>query len=462
MPVPARKAGLLLLHPGSLYGGSWAGAQPLKAALVGLYSFLRAHDAPVAVLDLQTELGNPAPEQVPEFVQRGAERLLSFDFDVLGISCWSSLEYLAAVEFAERARAARPRALIVVGGYHPTAKPGDFTYAGSPFDVVVTGEGELALLELLRAGPTRGAAGPARVVEGDPLPLDRLYFDLEGYPYVRAGRQPGVALYLSRGCPHRCAFCMEASKGRGWRHLSVADALEAVRRASAWRPNVIVFCDACFGHLKTWRREFLTRLDEMDVGIPFWAEMRADTMTAADLDLFERCEFYLQFGVETMSPRMAEIMRKTTNGERYVGAVDETLREVNRRRILAKAFTILNHPGDGPGPAEETVSYYERFVAEHERLTVIVNVMEYQHFVGSDVDRRLAHYERAYGTRIGHPTWYREHGPQSELARDNLASAGFDDVDAYVERIKALQPRIVGKMPAAQKLQFLRHLQHVG
>lgn len=110
---------LLLLHPGALYGGSWAGALPLKTALVALYSYLRAHDVDPQVLDLQLELGNPTPEQVEEYLERGAKRLLSLDFDVLGISCWSSLEYLAAVEFATRMRALRPRTLIVVGGYHP-------------------------------------------------------------------------------------------------------------------------------------------------------------------------------------------------------------------------------------------------------------------------------------------------------------------------------------------------------
>jgi radical SAM superfamily enzyme YgiQ (UPF0313 family) len=456
----ARPRRLLLLHPGTLYGGSWAGAQPLKAALVALYSYLRAHDVDVQVLDLQTELGNPTPEQVEAYVARGVELLEPFDFDVLGISCWSSLEYLAAVDFATRVRARRPQTLIVVGGYHPSARPVDFTYAGSPFDVVVTGEGELVLLELLRDGPAAGG-GPVRVVTGTPLPMDRLYFDLEGYPYLTE-RPANVGVYLSRGCPHRCTFCMEASKGRGWRHLSVEDSLEAVRRARGYNPNVIVFFDACFGHQKAWRHDFLHGLAAMKVDVPLWAETRIDRTGADDLDLFERCGFYLQFGVETMSPRMAEIMRKATNGEKYVRIADETLLEVNRRQILSKTFLIFNHPGDSRELAEETVSYFERFVSEHEKVTVIVNVMKYQHFVGSDVDVRRAHYEHTYGARFSHPDWYRERGAQLDLAQDNLASSGFTDVDDYVQRIKALQPQLIRKMPAAKQLQFLQHLHHWG
>jgi radical SAM superfamily enzyme YgiQ (UPF0313 family) len=433
---------------------------PLKAALVSLYSFMRAHDIEPQVLDLQTEFGNPAPEQVDEFVTRGTERLLSFDFDVLGVSCWSSLEYLAAIEFAGRVRARRPGTLIVVGGYHPSARPGDFTYAGSPFDVVVTGEGEAALLELLRDGGVTGG-GATRVVAGEPLPMDRLCFDLEGYPYLTA-RPASVGVYLSRGCPHRCTFCMESSKGHGWRHLSVEDSLEAVRRARGYHPEVIVFFDACFGHLKSWRRAFLQGLVDMKIDVPLWAETRVDRTGREDLELFDRCGFYLQFGVETMSPRMAEIMHKAPNGEKYVRAADETLREVNRRQILSKTFLILNHPGDSPESAEETVGYFERFVAEHDRMTLIVNVMKYQHFAGTEIDRRQAHYELTYGARFAHPEWYKERAPLLALAEANVAGTGFTDVDDYVRRIKDLQPQLIRKMPAARQLDFLQHLHRLG
>jgi radical SAM superfamily enzyme YgiQ (UPF0313 family) len=460
--VSVRAPRVLLLHPGSLYGGPWAGSVRLKGALVGLYSYLRAHGVPVDVLDLQAEFGNPEPELVDAFLQHGAERILSYDFDVLGISCWSSLEYLAAVEFATRTREARPAAQIVVGGYHPSAVPADFTYAGTPFDVVVTGEGEIALLELLRDGPAGGGSGPARVVAGSPLPLDRPYFDLDGYPYLK-DRPATVTIYLSRGCPYRCAFCMEGSKKhKGWRYTSVDDALTLVRRARSYNPSVIVFGDACFGYQDHWRRDFLEGLIDMGIDRPLWAEMRADRITEGDIDLCRKLDLYLQFGVETMSSRMAEITRKAADGEKYVRAVDATLREVARSGVLANVFLVLNHPGETPATAEETVSYFERFVAGHDHLTVIVNAGRYQYFVGSDTAVRHAWYEKTYGARFGHPDWYRERGPQFDLAQANRASDELSDIEPYVERLKALHPEIIRKMPATQQLRFLSHLRQLG
>jgi len=451
---------LLLLHPGTLYGGGAVGLTRLKPMLIEFSTFLRSHDVDVSILDLQTELGNPPPDKADEFIRRGLERILSFDFDVLGISCWSSYDYLASLAFANLVRAARPRTRIVVGGYHATAAPDDFVYAGSPFDVLVRGEGELALLDLLREGPTRGGAGPCKVVHGTPPPFDRLYFDLDSYPYI-VDRPFHLGVFLSRGCPYRCAFCMDPAAGRTtWRSRSVEQAVELVRSVDAHEPGRLEINDACFGYKEPWRREFLTALVDMRFDRLIWAQMRADRMTSEDLDQFQDLNIFPQFGLETMSPSMAGIMRKAADGEAYVRAADKMLHEVNRRGILAKVFLILNHPGETVETAEETVSYFERFVAEHDRITLVINTEFFHYYVGTDTALRHEHYERTYGTRFSHTEWHKERRPQFELSRDQQASSSMVDIRPYVERIRALQPQIIRKMPAAQQMHFLAHLQH--
>jgi len=464
MRTPRR---VLLLNPGSLYGGEWAGRYPVKPALLGLFSYLAANGVPVEVLDLQMELGNPEPHQVDAYLARGRELLARRTFDLLAVSCWSSLEYLAALRLTEYAREAEPRARIVVGGYHPTAAPEEFARPGSPFDVVVRGEGEQALLELAadgRAGRRYGAgdggsAGRRRplVVDGRPLPADRIYADFAGYPYVK-GRPATLGVYLSRGCPFHCAFCMEGAKGSAWRPYPVDEALRVVKSALGLRPHVLTFQDACFGYRASWRREFLSGLVDLGVDVPLWAEARADRLAADDMDLMQRLELYLQLGVETMSSTMAGIMRKAPDGERYVTAVDAALRELNRRRLLTKVFLILNHPGETAETAEQTVGYFERFVAEQPELSVIVNAQPFAYFPGSDIAQRLEHYERRYGTRVAHADWWTKAGDQHELATEVRPSRELADGRGYVERIHALSGDMVAKMPASAKLLFFRHL----
>jgi radical SAM superfamily enzyme YgiQ (UPF0313 family) len=251
---------------------------------------------------------------------------------------------------------------------------------------------------------------------------------------------------------------MERSKGaRSWRRYSVETALELVRRALAKRPKIMEFCDPCFGYEADWRRAFVKGLIKMGIDIPLWAQMRADRMAARDLDAMAHLDFYLQFGVETMSPTMARIMRKASDGTRYVSAVAALLEELNRREMLSKVFTILNHPGETPETAEETVSYYERFVATHDRVTVVVNTNIFQYFPGSDIALNREQFAKEYGTLVRHPEWWKERHPQFELATDVRPSHALESARPWIERIRALQPMLLHKLPAAAQLQLLRY-----
>jgi radical SAM superfamily enzyme YgiQ (UPF0313 family) len=458
MPAHPR---VLLVHPGALYGGRWAVPFVVKPALMSLFSHLRAAGVEVDVVDLQVELGNPGPDGVEEYLRRADELVAARRPELLAISCWSSLEYLGAVEVARRAKARDPEVRIVVGGYHPTAVPEDFTGPDMPFDLVVRGEGEVALLEAVTAGLQPG--GGCTVIDGSPLPLDRPALDFAAYPYVKD--RPGeLAVYLSRGCPYTCAFCMEGVKGHAWRPYPVAIAIDVVARAMALRPHVLFIQDACFAHRASWRREFLQGLLDLDLHLPIWVEMRADRIDGDDLELLQRLDVFLQLGVETMSPVMATRMNKAKDGARYVAAVDATLREIVTRGMPSKAFLIFHHPGETPDTAEETIGYFERLVDEAPKSGLIVGGQPYAYFPGSHVAEHLEEYERLYGTRVAHPAWWRGPGAHHELAIDVVPSREIPDPRAWVPlaaRVKEIKRRTLAKMPAAAQLLLFRYFERL-
>ena len=452
--MPSRPRRVLLLHPGSLYGGDWAQIRIAKPSLVSLFSYLQYSGVPVEVLDLQVELGNPKVDAVEEYLRRAEELLGQREFDLLAVSCWSSLEYLASVELAGRVRAAEPSVPIVVGGYHPTALPDDFLGTAAPFDVVVRGEGELALVELAKS-PSLVAGGRQHVVDGAPLPLDEPIVDFEGYPYESAALQ-GIDLYLSRGCPYRCAFCMEGAKGSAWRAYPVDKAVALVRRTAALKPRGIILNDACFACRAPWRRAFLKALAEARIDAVYWAQTRADRLAVVDLDLLRPFEVFLQFGVETMSPTMAAIMRKGPDGARYVRLVDETLQAVNDRGLLAKIYLVFNHPGETRETAAETVEWVERFVDSHDHLSLVFNAQSYAFFPGSEVALRRRHFETTYGARVAHPEWWREAGNHHQLAIDIRGSVEMESGTPAVAQVKTLFRRSQPKMSAATQLRLLQ------
>src|SRR5690349_16224400 len=97
------------------------------------------------------------PNCCREAPQRALEReLLSGDWDIVGVSTTGmTLRY--DLELAHIVRRMAPRSLIVAGGMEATFRP-ELMFELGPFDLVVLGEGERPLLELV-----------TRVREGQPL-----------------------------------------------------------------------------------------------------------------------------------------------------------------------------------------------------------------------------------------------------------------------------------------------------
>ncbi len=454
MGNPAR---VLLLAPGSVWSGSSMHTNlPVKLPLLSLFSYLAAHGVPVEVLDLQNELGQPEPrdDAVAGYLDAGAAALAAREADVLAISCWTSFDYLATMELARRVRDTAPGTLIVVGGYHASALPGDFTRPGSPVDVVVCGEGEQALLEIATAGRRRraGGEGERQVVEGRPAPLDDLPLALESYPYPYGGKK--VELALSRGCPGRCAFCASTAQPRTWQAYGLPRALDLMRRALALDPPVVDIVDACAGASRAWRRPFLEALRELAPEVPVSLQTRVTQLTVDDLDLLDGLDVMLQLGVETMSPRMAEVMEKARDGRRHVQKAAALLDAAAERDLFVTANVLVNHPGETDATMAETVAFFEGAVEGRTSLAIEPSIFTF--LPGSAIAARRAWFEREYGAIVRSPRWWTVAEPQTPLATGVVASPGFDPAPWHERLVELNRAAITHWSPATQLHAFRR------
>ena len=93
--------------------------------------------------------------------QRALEReLITGRWDVVGVST-TGMTLRFDLELAYIVRRAAPRALIVAGGMEATFRP-DLMFELGPFDLVILGEGERPLLELVaRLGSEQSLGGTA-------------------------------------------------------------------------------------------------------------------------------------------------------------------------------------------------------------------------------------------------------------------------------------------------------------
>jgi radical SAM superfamily enzyme YgiQ (UPF0313 family) len=226
--------------------------------------------------------------------------------DVVGIGIMSSVCWPLVIDLCERLKKAHPGIFIVLGGEHPTALP-EFCLRTSRADAVVLGEGELTIVDLVRAYENGGVAALGGVpgiayLEGEtffvtaPRPrmrdLDRLpfpawhLFDVDLYQKKRfigaslgTGRR-ALPILASRGCPHRCTFCTaETMWGRTYvtrTPRSVVDEMEYLGH----RHDVtdFTFCDLTLGLRRDWLEQLANEILDRRLDVVWQMTTRLEVM----------------------------------------------------------------------------------------------------------------------------------------------------------------------------------------
>ncbi len=166
---------------------------------------------------------------------------------IVGIASLFTAYSDMALAVARAAKVRLPECTVVLGGHHPTALP-EAVMAEPAVDLVLRGEGELALPALADALKTNGdlAAVPGIVfrrpdgslhvsppaVSPEPERLPVPAFDLIRRDfYQRAGRD-SLVVTATRGCPLACSYC--STGRRSWmvfRKRPVVDVLHEISAA---------------------------------------------------------------------------------------------------------------------------------------------------------------------------------------------------------------------------------------
>jgi radical SAM superfamily enzyme YgiQ (UPF0313 family) len=300
------------------------------------------------------------PNCCSEPPQRALEReILNGAWDVIGIST-TGMTLRFDLELAHLARRLAPGALIVAGGMEATFRP-DLMFELGPFDLVVLGEGERPLLELvarLRAGQAVvGISGTAqrtpdgRVVSLSQRALNRqeLRDAIFSIPYAqmpyaaywerletayRVGALPSkaareaqlaeirsVRLITLNYCPMGCTFCsatnfLHEAQGSvaSIARLDADECVQMIERIVAAQPRIrtIIFQDDIFSYTRDHRILPLCEgiaTAKRDGRIPshlqFISTNRIDAMSVERLTAMRGAGFrVLGFGIESFSQQV--------------------------------------------------------------------------------------------------------------------------------------------------------------
>jgi anaerobic magnesium-protoporphyrin IX monomethyl ester cyclase len=301
-----------------------------------------------------------------------ARRIAAEQPDVVATTaCTSTIA--AALEVLRAARREAPEALTVIGGVHPTFMAAE-VLDDPAVDVVVRGEGEHALVELLLAlradvepRVVRGISyrrdggvfdTPSRPLETDldGLPID---WDLLDWPLYHYRTKPGSRLAITswaRGCTEACTFCSQQKLWqRSWRARDI-DAVVAEARLLRDRFGVdtLEVADEEPTRDRARWEAILDRLIAEDLGIELLVETRADDVVR-DADIIDKYRaagvLHVYVGVESVRQDRLDAMRKNISVEQSRRAIAL----LNDAGIITETSFLLGFPDDTPETVEETV-----------------------------------------------------------------------------------------------------------
>lgn len=333
-------------------------------------------------------------------------RLAAEPGGVLGI--YTNLITRANV-LAIMAEAKRHRWTVVLGG--PESANYIDQYIAHGADVVIVGEGEETLAELLPAlaqrGPHRlhGVAGasfrdesgqlvtnPARpqIADLDSLPWpDRERIDLPRYVETwRTHHGMGsVNLITARGCPYKCQWCSHAVFGYSYRRrgfLDCADELEHIHQV--YRPDQVWYSDDVFTINHRWLYSYAAELKRRGLKLPFETISRADRMMKEEVleTLAEMGCYRIWIGAESGSQRILDAMKRGVTVEQ----VEWATRAAQRHGIQVGMFLMWGYDGEELEDIEATIDQLKKWNPDVFLTTVAYPIKNTPYF-GKVADRAV-------------------------------------------------------------------------
>lgn len=252
--------------------------------------------------------------------QNVEKELKGFNPDIVGITGTSSVIY-EAYKIADMCRSLG--ILTVIGGVHASVLPQE---AMQHSDVVVKGEGERAMLKVIRKKIAKGIVQCNYIQNLDELPHPARYLmDMEFYSKTR-DRTIGTHLHFvepktrvgaimaQRGCPFSCIFCHNSWRGMPVRFHSAKFIVEEMEELiEKYKIQSIFFMDDDFLASKKRIEKLCSFIKEENLDIPWGCQTR---VVGLNFDLLSQikkagCK-QLTFGMESGSQRILSLLKNNT------------------------------------------------------------------------------------------------------------------------------------------------------
>jgi len=270
---------------------------------------------------------------------------------------------------------------VILGGPESANHSAEYLSAGA--DVIVVGEGESTLTELMATLPSMGphalsgvrgivfknAAGEpvhtaerTKIADLDTLPLpDREAIDHQ--KYLDAWRThhgaSSINLITARGCPYKCTWCSHAVYGYSHRRRSPENvAAEVAWIVERYNPDQLWYADDVFTISHPWLQGYRAALDKRGLRLPFETITRADRLQSEEAvkALRDLGCYRIWIGSESGSQRILDAMQRGVSVEQVRRAV----KLAQKHGIRVGMFLMWGYEGEEMEDIAATVEHVKQ------------------------------------------------------------------------------------------------------
>ena len=264
---------------------------------------------------------------------------------------------------------------VIAGGPEPANYADEYLSAGA--DLIVTGEGEIALEQLMASAfdPAHWSAIDGIIFRDSNRQLvrtaaTRLIPNLDAQPwpdrenidiprYMRTWRehhgQASISIITARGCPYHCNWCSHSVYGHTHRRRSPASVAEEVEFLIArYAPDMLWIADDVFTIHPGWLFAYAAEMKRRNIRIPFECITRADRVNetiAATLRELNCARVWI--GSESGSQRILDAMQRGVTVEQ----VRQAVALCKQNGIQTGMFLMWGYEGEELADVEATVEH---------------------------------------------------------------------------------------------------------
>ncbi|MDP3888622.1 MAG: radical SAM protein [bacterium] len=325
-----------------------------------LGAILEREKIPVQIIDANVR--NLSIKQTANLIKRKRPRYVGFSI------------LTPAAEWSTQVIKLLPKTMIkIAGGAHPSATPEDMLKRG--FNIVVIGEGEETLLEIIKSknlAEIKGIAwrenkkiyrNPDRpLLDPDSLPTPARHLIENGgtdLPYFSLGNRyfPWAPIITSRGCPFNCYFCNKTIFGHKFRPRSPEKIIDEVDQlVRNYKIKELNIYDDCFNFDIGRAERIMDLISERNykLYIRFGNGIRADKITKRLLKKMKAAGTdFIAYGVESGDQKILHSIPKGESHKQILKAIKLT----KEAKIQAAGFFILGLLGDTKKTMQKTIDF---------------------------------------------------------------------------------------------------------